>query len=87
MFGGAIVFLTGQPKNSPVTLCYIGIMMIVWLLGFIIQIRERQGLSTLPGRDFRSHVNEVPKNSPAQYRLSDDGELIEIPEKPKTNPP
>ena len=87
MWVGAIVILTGEPKNSVVTYCYIGMMVLVWLLEFIIQFRERRGLSTLPGRDFRSHANDVPENPPGRYRLSDDGEIVEIPEKPKHNLP
>ena len=83
LFVGAVVFLTGQPKNSIVTICYVGIMLVVWLFGMVIQVRERRGLSTLPGRDFRSHADDVPENPPGRYRLSDDGEIVEIPEKPK----
>lgn len=70
MFAGGFVFLSDQPKASPIIYAYIALMTLIWLFGFIIQIRERRGLPTLPGRDFRRHVN--------------DSEMIDIPEKPKT---
>jgi hypothetical protein len=58
MFAGGFVFLTGVPKASPIIYAYIAMMTLIWLFGFIIQIRERRGLPTLPGRDFRRNVND-----------------------------
>jgi hypothetical protein len=85
-FGAAFLILTGQPRGSPVTSCWASILTIIWLFAFIIQYRERRGLSTLPGIDFRRKVNDVPKNPSTEYPLNEDAEIIEIPEKPKNNP-
>lgn len=87
IFIGANLLFSEQLKTSPFKLCFDIIFAFSLLNIYVIRYRENRGMSTLPGHDFRRFVSYSQVPIPKNYELGNDGEIVEIPEKPKINPP
>jgi hypothetical protein len=87
IFVGRAVLFPGALKGSIGNFCFDVAFLFSLLNIYVIRYREQRGLSTLPGRDFRRILSKPDMPIPSHYQFGSDGEIVEIPEKPKTNPP